>query len=60
MKGVSKVFQVGVNEVVPRKFSKCFKEVSRVFQGRLKGVFNGVLSGFKNFNRFLREVSKVF
>ena len=51
----------------------CFREVSKVFQGRFKGVprkfcfsrsFNGVLSGFqaclKKLKGCLREVFKVF
>ena len=58
LKGVSRKSQESFNEV-----SRCLKKVSRVFQGRLKGVlrefqlFQGYLKEVKGNSR---DVSKVF
>ena len=38
----------------------CFKEVSRVFQGRLKGVSREILVGFKGISKKFKEISGKF
>ena len=51
---------------VLKLYQGCFKEVSRVFQDsfwdasrKIEGCFNGVLSGFQGFKKFM-GVLKVF
>ena len=43
-----------------KKFQKSFKDVSRVFKGRLKGASMELKVGFNGVKRVFKEVSKKF